>query len=72
MMLLTLGLEEFVVSSADDLPAVAKSWMNRRAELAQLRAGLRERMAASPLCDAPRFVRHLEAAYREMWAKAIS
>ncbi len=71
MLMLTLGLEEFVLSTPDDLPAVAKGWMNRRAELAQLRAGLRERVAASPLCDGPRFVRHLEAAYRQMWATAV-
>lgn len=71
MILLTLGLEEFVVTGAEDLTAVAKSWMNRRAELAQLRAGLRERLADSPLCDPRRYVRHLEAAYRDMWAKAV-
>lgn len=72
MLLLALGLEEFVLSTPGDLPAAGKGWMNRRAELAQIRAGLRERMTASPLCDAPRFVRHLEAAYREMWGKVIS
>lgn len=71
MLNLLLGLEEFVVSGPDELPAVAKGWMNRRAELAQIRAGLRERMANSPLCDGPRFVRHLEAAYRQAWQAAV-
>jgi predicted O-linked N-acetylglucosamine transferase (SPINDLY family) len=33
----------------------------------QLRAGMRERMKNSPLCDAKSFTRDLEAAYREMW-----
>jgi predicted O-linked N-acetylglucosamine transferase (SPINDLY family) len=37
--------------------------------LATLRAGLRERLLTSPLCDAPRFARNLEAAFRGMWQK---
>ena len=32
-----------------------------------LKLNLRPRMAASPLCDADRFVRDLEAAFRTMW-----
>jgi protein O-GlcNAc transferase len=71
MLMLSLGLEEFVVSSAEDLTPVAKGWMNRRTDLAHLRSGLRERVSASPLCDARRYVRHLETAYRDLWAKAI-
>jgi protein O-GlcNAc transferase len=33
----------------------------------QLHTNLRPRMAASPLMDAPRFVRDLEAGFRQMW-----
>ena len=39
------------------------------AELAQLRAGLRGRMRASPLLDAQGFTRDLEALYRQAWRK---
>lgn len=44
------------VSLAADLPA-----------LAHLRADLRRRMLASPLCDAPRFGRSLGTALRRVW-----
>jgi predicted O-linked N-acetylglucosamine transferase (SPINDLY family) len=47
---------EMAVARAADLPA-----------LAGLRAGLRETVRRSPLCDAPRFGRNLGAALRHAW-----
>jgi protein O-GlcNAc transferase len=35
--------------------------------LAELRAGLREKVRLGPLCDAPRFGRNLGAALRHAW-----
>jgi hypothetical protein len=40
-------------------------------QLAQLRANLRERMLASPLCDGRGFVDQLEDTYRELWCRWI-
>jgi protein O-GlcNAc transferase len=36
--------------------------------LAEMRAGLREKVLASPLCDGRRLARQLERAYRMAWA----
>jgi len=47
---------EMAVARAGDIPA-----------LADLRSGLRERVRRSPLCDAPRFGRHLGDALRHAW-----
>ena len=64
-----LGLEVLV---APDLPgylARAQVLAQKPDALANLRATLRRRIAASPLADAPGYARSLEAAYREMWRR---
>lgn len=38
-------------------------------ELAKLRAGLREEMKSSPLCDGPGFTRRMEQTYQDMWQR---
>ncbi len=62
-----VGLPEFVARSDGGFAAIAADWAGRRGDLAALRAALRGRMAASPLCDAAGFARRLEAAFRTMW-----
>ena len=62
-----LGLVDWVASSADDYLARALQHAADLPKLAALRQSLRGRLLASPLCDAPRFALHLEAALRGLW-----
>jgi protein O-GlcNAc transferase len=66
-----LELDEFTADSPETLPELVKDWMGRRAELAQLRAGLRDRLLRSPLTDGPNYVRELEQALRKAWASRL-
>jgi protein O-GlcNAc transferase len=58
---------EFVAATADEYVNMAVKLAGDRQSSALIRAGLRERMRASVLCDAAAFTRELEAAYRRMW-----
>jgi protein O-GlcNAc transferase len=64
-----VGLPEWIAADADDYVAKAAAFASDTQALAVLRAGLRERLLASPLCDAPRFARNFEEAMRGMWQK---
>ncbi|HEY4248947.1 MAG TPA: tetratricopeptide repeat protein [Lacunisphaera sp.] len=63
----TLGLPEFVAGTNDQFVRIATNLANDRTRLGSLRSGLRERMQRSPLMDAGRFAKNMEAAYRLMW-----
>ena len=66
------GFADWVVP---DLDAYVDEAVRRAADLdalASLRAGLRERMRRSPLCDGPRFGRHLGHALRHAWHEACA
>ncbi len=62
-----VGLTETIARDADDYLSIIRSLAADRDRLAALRAGLRKRVAQSPLCDGPRFARHLQFALRELW-----
>jgi predicted O-linked N-acetylglucosamine transferase (SPINDLY family) len=64
-----LGRPEWIADDADDYVEVVAEIARTPDWLAELRAEQRPRMAASALCDAPRFARHFEAALRAMWQK---
>ena len=63
----TLGLTELIASDLDDYVQRAVALASDLQRLAALRAGLRQRMAASPLCDGKRFAVNLLVLLREAW-----
>ncbi len=63
----SVGLPQWIASDEDDYVAKAAAFAGDLPALAALRAGLRDQLLASPLCDAPRFARNLEEAFRGMW-----
>ena len=67
----TLGLNDFIADSPETLILLAKSWTQRRPELAAVRDNLRQRLLVSPLADSPRYVRNLEAALRDVWEQRM-
>jgi protein O-GlcNAc transferase len=62
-----VGLGDWAAGDLAEYEALAVTKASDLAALARLRAGLRARVAASPLCDAPRFGRNLGAALRFAW-----
>jgi protein O-GlcNAc transferase len=62
-----LGMAELIARTQDEYESIAKKLSQNTADLAQLRAGLRQRMQASPLMDGRGFARNLEAAYWQLW-----
>lgn len=62
-----IGLPSFVAAGAADLIEKARYWAEHLPELAELRAGLRGRLQASPGGQPDLIAAHLEAAVRHMW-----
>jgi predicted O-linked N-acetylglucosamine transferase (SPINDLY family) len=65
--LTNLGLTELVARTPEQYIQIAADLAKDLPRLTELRRTLRPRMQASPLMDAPRFARNVEAAYRQMW-----
>ena len=61
-----VGLPDLLAHNIDEYVASAVKLAGNLPRLNALRTGMRERMICSPLMDAPRFARHVEAAYRGM------
>ncbi|MBR8186087.1 tetratricopeptide repeat protein [Burkholderia ambifaria] len=66
------GMGDWIAAGEDAYLAKAIAFARDRDALAALRATLRERTLASPLCDAARFARNLEDAFHGMWARYVA
>ena len=60
-------MPELAATTPDEYVKLAVALAKDQDRLKALRDSLRERMRSSPLMDAPRFARDVEAAYRQMW-----
>ena len=63
----TLGLDELIAENLDDYVDRAVKLSGNVEYLSNMRAGLRQRFADSPLCDGKRFVGNLEKIYKTIW-----
>lgn len=66
-LLSNVGLEHLVARSEEGYLDLAAGLIGDPDTLTSMRAGLRPRLEASPIMDAPAFVHDLEKAFREMW-----
>jgi predicted O-linked N-acetylglucosamine transferase (SPINDLY family) len=62
-------LPEFAAATPEEFIRKAISLANDLPRLADIRAGMRERLKETPLFDQQRFTRHFEAALRGMWIR---
>jgi predicted O-linked N-acetylglucosamine transferase (SPINDLY family) len=67
--LMNLGLPELIARTPDEFVEIAAGLARDLPRLGKIRATLRDRTERSPLMDAPRFARNIEAAYRAMWRR---
>jgi predicted O-linked N-acetylglucosamine transferase (SPINDLY family) len=62
-----VGLPELIAATPERYVAIAVDWARDLARLAELRAGLRERLRGSPLMDGFVYTADVEAAFRRIW-----
>lgn len=70
-MLACVGLGEWIAADTAEYVSKAVSLTADIPGLARLRAGLRQKVLATPLFDAPRFAVNLENALNEMWRQHL-
>jgi protein O-GlcNAc transferase len=64
-----MGRDEWIADTEQEYLDKLAALASDVPALAAIRAGLREEMRSSRLCDAPDFTRRMEATYRQMWQR---
>jgi predicted O-linked N-acetylglucosamine transferase (SPINDLY family) len=64
-----VDLDQFIAADTEDFLAKARYWASHLSELADLRAGLRARLAQSPAGQPPLIAAHFASALRHMWRR---
>jgi predicted O-linked N-acetylglucosamine transferase (SPINDLY family) len=64
-----LDMDFFAASTPEDYVAKATALASNLEALGKIRSSMRQRIAASVLCDAKAYAGSVEAAYRQMWRK---
>jgi len=64
-----VGLEFFAASTPKEFVTKATALARNLDGLEKIHASMRKRMTASTICDANRFAREMEAAFRKMWRR---
>jgi len=67
-LLANAGLSQWIADTEESYLDIAEALMRERDRVAALRTERRALLESSPVMDLPRFVRHLEAAYRSIWS----
>ena len=62
-----IGMDKLAATDEDAYVAIARTLARDLPALSEIRAGLRRRVAASPLVDADGYARSVEAAFRSAW-----
>jgi predicted O-linked N-acetylglucosamine transferase (SPINDLY family)/predicted SAM-dependent methyltransferase len=65
----SIGLSDCLARSEEEYVSIAAGLASDLGRLAQLRAGIRARLQASPVMDEHGFVRELEQCYLDMWSE---
>ena len=68
-LLTAIDLPELIAETAEAYVEIAVSLAHDADRLAALRAGMRERLRTSPLCDVEAMTRAVETAYRDAWRR---